>query len=43
MILLGETVSAAPGMQACAEWLKTITDLPVVYVAQAPGFWSDHR
>jgi hypothetical protein len=44
MILLGEVVSATPGMQACAQWLKTIiTDIPVAYVDQASGFWSRNR
>jgi putative NIF3 family GTP cyclohydrolase 1 type 2 len=40
MILLGEIVSAAPGMKACAEWLKTVTEIPVAYVEAAPGYWS---
>jgi putative NIF3 family GTP cyclohydrolase 1 type 2 len=44
LILLGVVVSATPGMQACAQWLKTIiTDIPVAYVEQASGFWSHHR
>jgi putative NIF3 family GTP cyclohydrolase 1 type 2 len=43
MILLGEVVSATPGMQACADWLKTIvTGIPVTYVEQVSGFWSHH-
>lgn len=40
MILLGEIVSVAPGMKACAEWLKTVTEIPVAYVESAPGYWS---
>jgi putative NIF3 family GTP cyclohydrolase 1 type 2 len=40
MILLGEIASVSPGMKACAEWLKSVTDIPVAYVDTPPGYWS---
>lgn len=41
MILIGEVPSAAPGMKACAEWIKTIIDtLPITYLAAGEAYWS---
>ena len=40
LILVGRVLSEEPGMQACADWLKTvIPDLPVRHVAAGDPYW----
>ena len=40
-IILGHAVSEEPGMDSCAEWLRTfIKDVPVKFVPAGEPFWS---
>jgi hypothetical protein len=39
-ISLGRVVSEAPGMQVCADWLKTIVpEVPVRYISAGDPYW----
>ena len=40
VIVLGHAVSEEPGMEICAEWLKTfITQVPVELIKAGEPFW----
>ena len=39
-ISIGRVVNEAPGMQVCADWLKTIVaEVPVRFIAAGDPFW----
>jgi hypothetical protein len=39
-ISVGRVVSEAPGMQVCADWLKTIvSEVPVSYISAGDPYW----
>jgi hypothetical protein len=41
LLLVGHIPSEQPGMETCAEWLKTfIKDVPVGFVATVEPFWT---
>jgi putative NIF3 family GTP cyclohydrolase 1 type 2 len=41
MILLGHAISEEPGMEYCAEWLKTfISEVPVEFIPAGEPFWQ---
>jgi putative NIF3 family GTP cyclohydrolase 1 type 2 len=40
-IILGHLVSEEPGMDSCAEWLRTfLKDIPVTFIPAGEPFWS---
>ena len=40
VIVLGHAVSEEPGMEICAEWLKTfITEVPIELIPAGEPFW----
>jgi hypothetical protein len=40
LILVGRLLSEEPGMQVCADWLKTlIPDVPVRHIAAGDPYW----
>ena len=40
-IILGHEVSEEPGMEDCANWLRTfITEVPVQWIRAGEPFWS---
>jgi putative NIF3 family GTP cyclohydrolase 1 type 2 len=44
LILIGRVLSEDPGMQACADWLKTvISGLPVRHIAVGDPYWRPAR
>lgn len=44
LILVGRIVSEEPGMQACAEWLKTLTPgVPIRHLAAGDPYWRPAR
>lgn len=44
LILVGRVVSEEPGMQACANWLKTLVpELPVRHLAAGDPYWRPTR
>jgi putative NIF3 family GTP cyclohydrolase 1 type 2 len=38
-ISIGRVVNEAPGMQVCADWLKTLVPLPVRFIAAGDPYW----
>jgi putative NIF3 family GTP cyclohydrolase 1 type 2 len=41
LILMTHIPSEQPGMEDCAEWLKTfVSEVPVAFVAASEPFWS---
>lgn len=40
-IVVGHLVSEEPGMDSCAEWLRTfLKDIPVEFIPAGEPFWS---
>jgi hypothetical protein len=40
-IILGHAISEEPGMQDCANWLRTfVTEVPIQFIRAGEPFWS---
>ena len=39
LVTVGRVVSEDPGMRACAEWLKTVVDVPAQWVGAGDPYW----